>query len=285
MKKLIKLSLLIVIVVSIAGCAEVLAPLWSGDYDVSIMSFNLRFDNYEDGENRWENRKAACRQMLLEVKPSIFGIQEGLYNQVSYFEDNFTDYEYVGVGRDDGYTGGEFSAIFYNKEMFELIDTGNFWLSETPDYPSIGWDANNIRICTWAKLRHLAKDETINVFNTHFDHLGQKSREESAKLIMAKINNITSENEPTFLLGDFNALIGNKMFKPIINSFYEARRFATNTDNFKSYNAFGIWIISRNIDFIFYKNSRALAFKTIKKDYGVPYISDHYPIIAHFMFN
>jgi endonuclease/exonuclease/phosphatase family metal-dependent hydrolase len=246
------------------------------------MSFNLRFDTSEDGENQWSNRKLACVKMLQETKPSIFGIQEGLNHQVTYLDENFSDYDYVGVGRDDGYTSGEYSAIFYQKSKFDLVDDGNFWLSQTPDYPSLGWDANNIRIVTWAQLKYKEKDKTIFVFNTHFDHLGKTAQKESAKLLLSKINEIAGDEHPTFITGDFNVLIGNSALKPIIKKYYSARRFADRSDNNKSFNAWGRWYLDRNIDYIFYKNIYSLSFKTVNDDYGVPYISDHYPIISHF---
>jgi len=264
------------------GCEQGELPDWEGQYDISIMSFNIRYDTEEDGENKWDNRKHACLDMLTENSPSIFGIQEGLHNQVRFLDDSLPAYNYVGVGRDDGHSAGEYSAIYYLSERFDLIETGNFWLSETPDVPSLGWDANNIRIVTWVHLEDVFAGKSLFVFNTHFDHKGKTAREESAILLVDRIQEIAGNDLPVFITGDFNALIGNSILEPIIEEFLSARRFAERSDNNNSFNAWGRGYLNRNIDYIFYRNSKALSFKTVTKDYGVPYISDHYPIISHF---
>jgi len=268
----------------ISSCKPIEIDDFSGDSDLSVMSFNLRYDEPSDEENQWANRKEACITMLNEVKPTIFGIQEGLHNQVSYLEHNLQNYSYVGVGREDGHSGGEYAAIFYDEAKVEPTDNGNFWLSETPEYPSIGWDANNIRICTWAKFKDILKDKEFYVFNTHLDHKGKTAQQESSKLIVQKIQEITEPGFPIFITGDFNMLIGNSRLEPITTNYYSAQRFAERSDDNKSYNAFGLGVISRNIDFIFYNNSRAVSYKTIVRNYGAPYISDHYPIITHFKY-
>lgn len=268
----------------IGSCKPIEIYDFSGDSDLSLMSFNLRYDEPADEENQWSNRKESCIAMLNEVKPTVFGIQEGLHNQVSYLDNNLPSYSYVGVGRDDGYSGGEYAAIFYASSIVELIDNGDFWLSETPDYPSKGWDANNTRICTWARFKDILNDKEFYVFNTHFDHLGKTAQKESSKLIVQKIQEIAEPNSPVFITGDFNMLIDNSRLEPINNNYFSAQRFAERSDDNKSYNAFGLGIISRNIDFIFYNNSRAVSYKTIVGNYGVPYISDHYPIITHFKY-
>lgn len=280
--RIIKVLLLIVIVS--CGCNKDGVFKWESDYDVSIMSFNLRYDTEEDGKNQWKNRKQACVRMLKETLPSVFGIQEGLNNQLNYLKENLTLYKCVGVARDDGHSSGEFNSVFYRKDKFELLDSGTFWLSETPDSPSMGWDAECRRIVTWAKLKDKVKSKAFFIFNTHLDHKGKTARKESAKLLVKKISEIADENSPIFITGDFNMLIRNSSLNPVLDKYYSARRFAKYTDNKKSFNFFGLWILSRNIDFIFYNNAKALSFKTVTEDYGADYISDHYPIITHFDF-
>ncbi len=278
-----RLLLTVILAATLASCAPHEVDDYTGDYNLSVMSFNIRFDTEEDGDNQWDNRKEACIKMLKEEEPTIFGVQEALHNQVNYFKENLPNYDYVGVGRDDGHSSGEYAAIFYEIDKFEAVEVGNFWLSETPEYPSLGWDANNIRIVSWVKLLDKTSLKDIFVFNTHFDHLGKTAQLESSKLLVNKISEITKgANVPIFVCGDFNMLIGNSRMKPIIENLYCARRFAAKTDNYESYNAWGLGILSRNIDFIFYDNAYPQSFKTISKDYGVPYISDHYPIISHF---
>lgn len=278
MRPFVYLSFLLLI----SSCHVVEIPAYDGEFDFSIMSFNLRYDEPADGVNQWDNRKEAVLSMISEVQPTVMGIQEGLHNQVRYLDDNLSGYQYVGVGRDDGYSSGEYAAIFYSTNYFELLDTDNFWLSENTESPSLGWDANNIRICTWAKLRDIVEDKVIYVFNTHFDHKGKTAQKESSELIVQKIQEIVEADASVFITGDFNMLIGNNRLDPITRVYSSANRSAQRSDDNKSFNAWGKGILSRNIDFIFFENAQALAYKTLVKDYGVPYISDHYPIISHF---
>lgn len=264
-----------------SSCAPTEIEDYLGSADVSIMSFNLRYDEPADGDNQWDNRKEAVITMLTELQPAILGIQEGLHNQVRYLNENLSEYQYVGVGRDDGHSSGEYAAIFYDTTEVELLDDGNFWLSETPDSPSLGWDANNIRICTWAKLRDRSEDKIFYVFNTHYDHKGKTSQLESSELIAETIEEIAEAEAPVFITGDFNMLIGSKRLDPLTSSYLAAHQSAEISDDNKSFNGWGRGILSRNIDFIFYQHAQAVAYKTIVKEYGVPYISDHYPIISH----
>ncbi|MCL3781358.1 endonuclease/exonuclease/phosphatase family protein [Prolixibacteraceae bacterium JC049] len=267
---------------AIYGCSKEEPVKWQSEYDISVMSFNLRYDTDEDGENRWSNRKEACVEMLKETNPAVFGIQEGLHHQIEYLKEKLPKYKYAGVARDDGHSSGEYNAVFYSTEQFELLESNTFWLSETPNEPSLGWDGACRRIVTWVKLKDKKKNKTLLVFNTHFDHEGKKARKEAGILLEKKIREIANESAPIFITGDFNALIRNKILQPLVNEYYSARRYAPKTDNTKSFNFYGRWYLSRNIDFIFYKNAEALSFRTVSESYGVPYISDHYPIISHY---
>jgi endonuclease/exonuclease/phosphatase family metal-dependent hydrolase len=278
-----KVSLVVVIAISIflSSCSKE-APT-NMEYDISIMSFNLRYDNTEDGENQWDNRKEACIQMLNEYTPGVFGIQEGLYNQVHYLNDELPDYEFVGVGRDDGYSGGEYNAIFYNTEKYEILEDSTFWLSETPSYPSYGWDAACKRIVTFGKFHDIDNDKYFYLFNTHLDHEGKEAREKSAKLLVEKVKEFNTEDYPVFITGDFNATSSNSIMKPIKKAFSNTRKEAEYSDNTKTFNGFGKWYLPHsNIDYIFFKHVSAMSYKTINKDYGVDYISDHYPIIGKY---
>lgn len=182
-----KIVLLIFSFFALLGCEINEISDYKGDFNLSIMSFNLRYDEPADGENQWTKRKESCVKMITNIQPSIFGIQEGLYNQVSYLAENLHNYKYVGVGRDDGHSSGEFAAIFFDTNHFELLENNHFWLSETPETPSLGWDANNIRIVTWAKLKDILNNTVIYVFNTHFDHKGETAQQKSSELLNKKI--------------------------------------------------------------------------------------------------
>ncbi len=254
---------------------------------IAVMSFNIRYDNPEDGVNKWNNRKEACLLMINDKLPSIFGIQEGLSHQVQYLNENLPNYAYIGVGRDDGSMAGEYCAIFYQKEQFEEVETNTFWLSETPNIPSVGWDAALERIVTWAHLKDIENQKSIFIFNTHFDHEGNNARKNSAKLLSEKIKEITQGNYPVFITGDFNALLSQKqVFNLILEEHSNAQTTAPITDNKKTYNVWGALggLLSRTIDFIFYNNVEIISYETITKKYGVPYISDHYPIISKFYY-
>ena len=156
------------------------------------MTYNIRFDNPDDGDNRWDKRKEFLADQIRSQEPDVLGIQEGLLHQVAFLAESLPDYEYVGVGRDDGKKKGE----FYNSRKLRLTDSGTFWLSETPSKVSVGWDAALPRICTWARFLPAAGGKSLVVFNTHFDHKGAKARYESARLILRKIAEITGGDEP-----------------------------------------------------------------------------------------
>ena len=133
----------------------------------------------------------------------VFGTQEGFKHQLEDLKAALPGYDYTGVGREDGADAGEHSAIFYRTDLFTLVDHGDFWLSETPEKPSIGWDAVLPRICSWARLRHNQTGKEFLFFNLHMDHIGKQARVESALLVQQKMNEFGSEL-PTFLTGDFN---------------------------------------------------------------------------------
>jgi len=180
--------------------------------DLSLMTYNIRYATVNDGENQWENRKEFLTAQLQFFAPDIFGIQEGLQHQVDYIDAKLSSYNFVGVGRDDGKSKGEYCAIFYKTDKLELLNHGTFWLSDTPEIVSKGWDAALERICTYANFRDIGTGSAFWVFNTHFDHKGVKAREESALLIIKKIKEIDPDGAPVFLMGDFNL---NEKSEPI----------------------------------------------------------------------
>ena len=120
---------------------------------IKALSFNILLDNPDDGYTGWDNRRIEVAKFLDIQDPDIIGLQEVLKNQLDYIDKRLTDYDYVGVGRDDGIAAGEFAPVFYNSDRFRLIDSGTFWLSETPGKPSMGWDAQINRICSYAFLK------------------------------------------------------------------------------------------------------------------------------------
>lgn len=153
----------------------------------------------------WANRVENMSNLILYNNFDIFGTQEVSPNKLSDLKKKLKEvYSYFGVGREDGKNKGEYCAIFYKKELFKLIDGNTFWLSNTPNIPSKGWDAMYPRICTWVKLKDLRNNKEIYFFNTHLDHKGKIAKKESCKLLLKKIKEICSSNSNIVLTGDFN---------------------------------------------------------------------------------
>ena len=252
------------------------------DVEIKYISYNIRYANANDGDNAWDIRKPATKEMIEREQPDVFGLQEALIGQLEYIDKNFPNYSRVGVGRDDGKEEGEFMAVYYRNDKFELLENGNFWLSETPDSCSMGWDAACRRIVTWAKLKVADVDKEFYVFNTHLDHVGKVAREQSILLITNKIAEIVKDDKvPVFLSGDFNSDVNSSIFDPLKAEMKDSRAILPESEWTTTYNNFGNGNDAM-IDYIFYKNAEVLDFKTLNGDYGKPYISDHYPVMATF---
>lgn len=199
--------------------------------ELTVATYNIRNANRGDAErgNGWERRGPwVCR--LIEFHGfDIFGSQEVLDGQLHDMLAQLPDYDYIGVGRDDGKTQGEYAPIFYKKERFRLLDDGHFWLSEITDRPNKGWDAALPRICTWGHFLDLQTKRRFWFFNLHMDHIGVQAREESAKLVVAKIREMCKPKEFVILTGDFNVDQNNHIYTTFVSSgiladSYETRR-------------------------------------------------------------
>ena len=248
---------------------------------IKLISYNIRFDSdYSrrlDGANAWDYRKEATLNMIEQEAPSAFGLQEAMAHQVQYIQKAFPQYKHMGVGRDDGRKAGEFMAIFYLKKQFKLLNSGTFWLSETPEQVSKGWDADCKRTLTWVQLQEKSTGKTFFYFNTHLDHLGDTARRESVKLITRLIEEKVPAGMPVILGGDMNSDIDSPIFAPLADIHLQnAREVAPTTDHLATFNGFGT--ASTVIDHFFLRNAKAVSFRTDTANYGVPYISDHYPI-------
>ncbi len=173
--------------------------------DLTLMTFNIRYGTANDGDNSWDKRRGLVFDVLTERGPDVVGLQEALSFQLDEIERRLPQYAQVGVGRDDGALSGEFSSILYLDERFHLGESGTFWLSETPDViASKHWGNAITRICTWARLVDRRTGEAFYVYNTHWDHRSQESREKAAELIRKKISERTHQ-DPVVIMGDFNA--------------------------------------------------------------------------------
>ena len=258
--------------------------------DISVISFNIRVDNAADGTNVWRNRRDAVVTMIERERPMLLGLQEAQPHQITYLSEHCPDYAWYGLGRDTGkvppatdfYAAEETMAIFWRTAELELLDKGTFWLSETPDQVSKGWDASYRRTCTWAGFRHKKSGQTCYFFNTHLDNDGKVAREESIKLLVSRMKTINSKRRVSFLTADFNSNVTDACFAPLHVYMRDARANAAVSDDYPSWNGYGA--STGRLDHVFFSgdNCTAREFRTLRGDYGVPYISDHYPVAACF---
>ncbi|MFA8343975.1 MAG: endonuclease/exonuclease/phosphatase family protein [Rhodothermaceae bacterium] len=287
-----KIFLLLGILLCLQSCNT--TKKQSDSTTVKIMSFNIRYDNPGDSLNNWNERKFLVADIIKKEQPDIIGIQEALRHQLDDLSKMLPDYFWVGIGRDDGENLGEFAPVFYNKKRFKKYDSQTFWLSETPEKVSRGWDAACNRICTYIKLEDLTTNKVIMVFNTHFDHAGKIAQKESAKLITKKIFSL-SESFPFVLTGDFNITSKSEAYKilgtqvdyfKMLDSKYNSKEKhkgieATFTGFNKNYDpAVGA------IDHIFVRNeTTVLTHKTIDTLINNKFPSDHFPVVTEVIFN
>ena len=178
-----------------------------------VMTWNIRLDTPDDGQHQWQFRRDDLCEEITRQHPDVVGVQEARNNQMQDMRKRLKGYKSIGVGRDDGKKEGEFSAIFYQKKRLKPIRTGTFWLSETPDISgSRGWDAACNRIVTWAEFEHKTTGKHFIMFNTHFDHMGEVARVQSALLIIKKLGELAGKL-PIVLTGDFNVTNKHKAYR------------------------------------------------------------------------
>ncbi|MGW8317133.1 MAG: endonuclease/exonuclease/phosphatase family protein [Bacteroidales bacterium] len=178
--------------------------LLTAQQPVELITYNIRLNTAGDGEHAWPHRKEDVAAVFQFHRASIFCVQEALPDQIDDLQSAFPGFAYEGVGRDDGKREGEFSAVFYDRSKYTRRRGGTFWLSETPGQCSFGWDAACRRICSWVQLEEGSTGRAFYVFNTHFDHVGEVARRESAELILSMIDSIAGTGAPVVLCGDFN---------------------------------------------------------------------------------
>lgn len=199
-------------VLLLAGCAS------NELSHVRLATFNIRYDNPGDSLNAWQYRKDSVCKFIHEKQFDVFGMQEVLHNQLQDLLACLPEYAYVGVGRDDGKTQGEYAPVFYRTDKYDLLDSNTFWLSEDPTaVGKLGWDAVCTRIATWAKLKDKTTGKEFLMVNTHFDHIGTEARRHSALLIIDKIKEIAGTN-PAMMTGDFNVSEEWEAYKTITSN-------------------------------------------------------------------
>ncbi len=251
---------------------------------LKVMSYNIRLGSANDGTNSWGLRYPATAEMIEDQMPDIFGVQEALASQIRFIEDNFVNYKSVGVGREDGKKDGEHMSIFWNKKTVSLLKWGTFWLSETPEKPSMGWDAACKRTATWALMKCKKTGKKFYYVNTHLDHKGTEAQKNGLKLIVDRIDDINPEGYPMILTGDFNITPDNPNLVELDSKMQSVRKVAEKTDNHDTFNGWGKG--KGVIDYIYASGFSAYPeYQTVTKRYADrKFVSDHYPICAVLVF-
>jgi len=266
----------------------VLFHLHAFSQEISIMTYNIRLDVASDGENAWPNRKEKLVNQVRFYAPDIFGIQEGMPHQVKFIDEQLSNYNFIGQGR-DGENKGEYSALYFNIEKYNVEQQGTFWLSETPDEVSKGWDAAFPRVCTYGVFENKSTGIRFFVFNTHLDHIGVLARKNSLELILSKIDKLNTEKLPVILMGDFNLEPKSKAISILKRRMDDSREISSehpfgpkgtfNAFNYKSDAA-------KRIDYIFVSKSSKFKVKkygVLNNSYNLKYASDHFPVFVELL--
>ncbi|UIR56163.1 endonuclease/exonuclease/phosphatase family protein [Sphingobacterium sp. SRCM116780] len=252
---------------------------------IRVATYNIRQKNNHDIGNMWDERKDAVANLIKFHGFEIFGIQEAFIDQVKDLQDRLPEFQSIGVGRDDGAQQGEHSSIFYNKNRFQAIKSGTFWLSATDtEHPNKGWDAALPRICTWGVFKDKSSGKSFIFMNTHFDHVGVEARKESAKLILAKAKEL-AKNLPLILTGDFNVDEHNEAYFTLANSKTVVDSYTVSPHVYEPSSSFNGWGESikpkGRIDHIFVvPKIKVLDYGILTDTYQGKFPSDHFPVFV-----
>ena len=251
---------------------------------LKVMTYNIRYDNPGDGLNQWDKRKGKVTALLRKYDPDIIGVQEALFHQLEDITKALKQYEYFGVGRDDGKQKGEYSAIYIRKNRLEVLEQNTFWLSKSPAVPgSKDWDAAITRVVTWGRLRDKKTDEVFLMVNTHFDHVGRESRLNSAALLKEKADSL-AKGLPVIITGDFNFTRDKPPYEVMMNP--SSIRLIDAAPAETPGTACGFKVGARPcnaIDYIFYTPQwKSDDYRVIQDHDGEYYPSDHLPVMATF---
>ncbi len=255
---------------------------------LQIATYNLRLNTSSDGVNAWPNRKEWVKSLIKYYDFDIFGTQEGFYEQITDILE-LPEYAYIGGGRDDGQKAGEHSAIIYKKDKFSLLDSGNFWLRETPETPGKGWDATCCnRICSWAKFKDKSSRKDFYLFNVHFDHQGVIARRESGKLMVKKMQEI-AKNATIICTGDFNSVPETEQIISISNYLKDSFLYSLTKPYgpIGTFNGFKIDApLKDRIDYIFVSKDIIInKYAALNDNYELRYPSDHLPVLVNITLN
>lgn len=252
--------------------------------NLTLMTYNIRLALESDEENVWEQRKCFVLGQIKEYHPGVIGTQEGLPNQIAFLNEALSGYNYEGVPRDDGVEKGEHCAIFYDSTRFRKREGSTFWLSETPDRPSKGWDAAYTRICTYILLIDKLTGKSFWIFNTHLDNRGEEARREALKLILDKMEKVNKNGNPVILMGDFNFEPSSGLMSLIEVEMKDSRAISRTVPKgpVGTFNGFE-WseFYSRRIDYIFLSGESLAVerYEVIQESQDRKYPSDHFPVL------
>jgi endonuclease/exonuclease/phosphatase family metal-dependent hydrolase len=254
---------------------------------INVATYNVRYDTPNDGPNAWPNRKENVKALVRFHEWDIFGTQEGLRHQMNGIAE-LEEFAFIGKGRDDGVEKGEHSAIFYKKNRFKVLESGDFWLSETPEKPGKGWDATCCnRICSWAKFKDRNTKKDFYFFNVHFDHQGVEARRQSGFLMEKKIKEIAG-NALTICTGDFNSRPETEQIKTMKSFLSDTHDVAAQPPYGPegTFNSFKFDAKMENrIDYIFVSKSiKVLKYGVLTDAKDQRYPSDHQPVVAKVIF-
>ena len=255
----------------------------SSAQNLKLMTYNIRLDVDSDGENSWTNRRDYFCSQIQFYEPDIFGIQEAKPNQVIDLNKCLSQYDNVGIGRDEN-GQGESSNIYYKKEQFIVKESNTFWLSETPNSASRGWDAACNRVCTYALFKDKKTNTLFWVFNTHLDHIGEEARTKGIELILSKIESLNSKKLPVFFMGDFNSEPNSHRIIELKKMMHDCRE-ASLTKPFGPSGTFNNFKhsepVTKLIDYIFLSkntNFKVVKYAILSDSKDLKYPSDHFPI-------
>jgi endonuclease/exonuclease/phosphatase family metal-dependent hydrolase len=261
---------------------------------IEVITYNIRLNTPADGEHAWPGRRADVVNLLKFHRAEIFCVQEALPEQIDDLAAAFPGYSYEGVGRDDGKRAGEFSAIFYNLDRFKKVDGGTFWLSETPDECSFGWDAACRRVCSWVELEERGSGTSFHVFNTHFDHVGTEARKRSAALILKRISEITGAGSfagtgPVVLCGDFNLPPDSEPIQMIGAALQDAYKVSELPPHCSEATFHGFTYDDppeKRIDYVFVNDKfRVTRYGALTDSRNRSFFSDHLPVLVTLLSN
>jgi endonuclease/exonuclease/phosphatase family metal-dependent hydrolase len=256
---------------------------------LKVMTYNIRLDVASDGENDWNHRKDYFTSQIQFYEPDIFGVQEAKPNQVIDIATSLLQYDNVGIGR-EGIGKGESSNIFYKKERFRVKESNTFWLSETPNEISKGWDAAFNRVCTYALFKDLKTKKTFWIFNTHLDHIGKDARTKGIQLILSKIKELNTKKYPVIFMGDFNSEPNEDRIIALKKVMDDSREVSQEKP-FGPSGTFNNFIhkepVTKLIDYIFISKNSILKVKKyaiLSDSRDLRYPSDHLPVYIEINF-